>query len=102
MSKAAVHKKVTKKQALGLMRQGRLLLPVAQFVEIPNGSSAIVDGLVDVLLLFGEAREGMVGALQWLVARHPRLKASPFDALRAGRRDAVCSAARAYLELDEH
>lgn len=102
MSKAAVHKKVTKNQALGLMRRGRLLLPVAQFVETSDGPSAILDGLADVLPLFAEAREGPVGALQWLLARHPRLKATPFEALREQRRDAVCRAARAYLQLDGH
>lgn len=101
MSKAAVHKKIKNAQALGLMRDRRLMLPACQFVELPDGSYGIVHGLAEVLHLFAEGREGPVSTLQWLLTPHPNLDATPMAALHAQDAEAVRRAAQTYLQLDD-
>lgn len=101
MTKAGVHKKIKKAQALGVMRERRLMLPACQFVELPDGAYGIVQGLAEVLRLFAEGKEGPVSTLQWLLTPHPNLDATPMATLHAQNSNAVRRAAQTYLQLDE-
>lgn len=105
------HKKLVKREALGLVIAGwtnpadysNVAIPRAQFVEV-GGKPTVIEGVKDVIDIFYEEKAGSVGALQFLVEHNPNLNKTPIDALKEGgeaARPAVIHATRAYLGLDE-
>lgn len=100
VSRQALHKRIGLGTALGMMHCSELVVPDAQFV-MEGEKLKIVDGLSGVVRLFDTSGAGRWSALQFLIEKDPNLGVAPFDALKAGKRDAVIGAARAFLVLDE-
>lgn len=101
ITRQALHKKIKTGAALALMIGDTFVLPEAQLVSGPNGTT-IVRHLRDVLSLFTEAGAGEWSALQYLIEVDPALGGSvPLDRLKEGDAKIVAAAARAYLGLDD-
>ena len=100
VSRQALHKRIGLGTALGLVYGPRFKVPEVQFV-VKDGKLKIVDGLGPVMREFDDAGAGRWSALQFLIEIDPTLRRTPLEALKAGERDAVVRAARAYLSLDE-
>ena len=64
-------------------------MPAFQFVESRDGLAAIVANLQDVVGPFLLTKAGPLSALQFLLDKDADLGATPMDALKAGRLDAV-------------
>lgn len=96
-----LHKRIQRGSAIGVMRQGEILVPAAQFVE-ENGKTKIVEGLQSVIAPFLKSGAGHWSALQFLVETEPNLAQPPLEALKSGVLPAVVArAGEAYLGLDE-
>jgi len=95
-----LHKRIHSASALGMMLDGRIVVPRLQLIS-DNGGTAIVTGIERVVRPFMQSKAGAWSALQFLVDLDPNLGMPPIDALRAGDVAGVEHAARAYLGLDE-
>jgi hypothetical protein len=103
VTKQALHKRIKKGTALGLMSEGALLVPRVQFEPAPEreGQWRVVDGLGGVVSLFDETKAGRWAALQFLVDVDPNLAEPPIEALKAGKHAEVAHAARVCLNLGD-
>lgn len=99
VTRQAVHKRIGKGSALGVMLGNEIVVPSIQFVE-RDGGLEIVPGLREVMDVFTGASTGHWTALQYLVERDPMLAGVPFDLLLQGEVDRVVQAARAYLGVE--
>lgn len=95
-----LHKRIHAGSALGMMLDGRIVVPRLQLVSA-NGKTGIVAGIERVVRPFMESGAGAWSALQFLLDRDPNLGRPVIDALRAGDLAGVEHAVRAYLGLDE-
>ena len=100
VSRQNLHKRIQRGSALGVLKNGEILVPACQFVEV-DGTLAIVKGLRRAIEPFLESRAGHWAAMQFVTEPDPNLETTPIDALKGGRIDAVIAAAHAYLGLDE-
>jgi hypothetical protein len=99
-TRQALHKRIKKGSALGMMKGTELVLPRFQFVTAGD-KTHLIDGLSQVVRVFDEAQAGGWSALQFLVEADPNLGDVPIRTLSEGRVDAVVNAARAFLGSDE-
>lgn len=99
ISRQALHKRLSKGTALGMMLKGEIAVPKLQFT--PNNPAKIIAGVDRVTSLFKAAHAGAWATLQFLTEHDPNLNTSPIAALRSGRVAEVEQAAKAYLNLDE-
>lgn len=100
VSRQNLHKRIQRGSALGVLKNGEILVPTCQFVEV-DGTLAVVKGLRRVTEPFLESGAGHWAAMQFVTEPDPNLETTPIDALKGGRTDAVIAAAQAYLGLDE-
>ena len=100
VSRQNLHKRIQRGSALGVLRNGEILVPTCQFVEA-DGKLAIVKGLRQVTESFLASGEGHWAAMQFLIDPDPNLGTTPMDALKGGRLEAVIAAAQAYLGVGE-
>ena len=100
VSRQNLHKRIHAGSALGMMLDGRIVVPRLQLASI-DGKVAIIGGIERVVRPFLESKAGAWSALQFLVDHDPNLGKPPIDVLRAGNVAGVEHAARAYLGLDE-
>jgi hypothetical protein len=95
-----LHKRIHTGSALGMMLEGRIVVPRLQLVPA-TGRTMIVAGIERVVRPFLESKAGAWSALQFLLDQDPNLGRRPIDVVRAGDVVSVEHAARAYLGLDE-
>ncbi len=101
VSRQALHQRVKRGSALGVMRDALLVLPGFQFMEAEAGKLQLVGGLRDVVEPFLKTRAGALSALQFLIEPEPSLGRPPIEALRNGDVRQVVAAAESYLGLRE-
>jgi hypothetical protein len=95
-----LHKRIYAGSALGMMLNGRIVVPRLQFVSA-TGKTVIIAGIERVVRPFLDSKAGAWSALQFLLDQDPNLGRRPIDAAKEGDIAAVEHAARAYLSLDE-
>jgi hypothetical protein len=95
-----LHKRIRAGSALGMMLDGRIVVPRLQLVTVGN-KTAIVAGIERVVRPFLASKAGAWSALQFLHDQDPNLGRQPIDAVKAGDIVGAEHAARAYLGLDE-
>jgi hypothetical protein len=95
-----LHKRIYAGSALGMMLNGRIVVPRLQFVSA-TGKTVIIAGIDRVVRPFLDSKAGAWSALQFLLDQDPNLGRRPIDVVNAGDIVAVEHAARAYLSLDE-
>jgi len=98
VSRQALHKRIQKGTALGMMDGDELVVPRCQLVVRKN-KTVIVPELGKVVGLFQSA--GGWSALQFLIDEDPNLGMTPIQAIQEGRVAGAVVAARAFLGLDE-
>jgi hypothetical protein len=95
-----LHKRIHAGSALGMLVDGRIVIPRLQLVPA-DGKSVIVAGIERIVRPFLETKAGAWSALQFLLDGDPNLGRPPIESLRAGDVAGAEHAARAYLGLDE-
>lgn len=103
ISRQAAHKRISANTMLGMMRDGKIVVPVIQLTSegAAAGKKVVLPGIGQVSALFSESGAGPWSALQFLVEHDPNIKGPPIEALKRGEVDRVVTAARAYLSCDE-
>jgi hypothetical protein len=87
--------------ALGMMRDGEMVMPKLQFVEEASERNLILPGVDKVVRLFRLASAGPWSVLQFLVDIDPNLGRAPIDVLRSRDANAVEHAAKVHLGMGE-
>ncbi|MBN9560401.1 MAG: hypothetical protein J0H14_06660 [Alphaproteobacteria bacterium] len=100
ISRQGLHKRISSGSALGMMRDGEIVVPRLQFSAAP-GKRSILRGIDQVTKVFRQAEAGAWSELQFLLDPDPNLGRAPIDALKDGAIEAVVHAARAYVQLTE-
>lgn len=101
-SRQALHKRIHRGTALGMMIDDEIRVPKLQIVESKSGKKGtILDGIDLVVKPFVDSKAGPWAALQFLTEPDPNLRTTPLAALKDGKIEATVSAARARLGLDE-
>jgi hypothetical protein len=101
VSRQALHKRLLRGEALGLMVGNEIKIPKFQLVE--NGERMVVcPGVGSVVKLFNKSGAGPLVTLQFFVGHDPNLGVPPMTALRIGKDTDVLHAARSHLRLDEN
>lgn len=100
VSRQALHARVKRGSALGMMLEAQYLLPRLQFIQSGTGWR-VVDGLGELHAVFQQAGAQGWPMLEFLVRDDPNLAAKPIAALQEGHVQAVLNAARAMLELPQ-
>ena len=94
-----LHKRIHAGSALGMLVDGRIVVPRLQLVP-GAGKLVIIAGIERIVRPFLETKAGAWSALQFLLDVDPNLGRTPIEALRAGDVAGAEHAARAYLGLD--
>lgn len=97
VSRQALHQRIQKGTAIGIMRGRDLVVPAIQFVSTRDGE-VIVPRLQDAVQPFLKAERGALTALQFLLRVDPNLGVTPLEALKANRPEDAHRAALAYLD----
>jgi len=100
MTRQALHQRIQKGSALGVMRDNEIVVPAVQFITEENGAVKVIPQLQAVIAPFLEQKAGALSALQFLLDEDPTLGMSPIAALRTGEVEAARLAAEAYLGID--
>lgn len=96
VSRQALHQRIQKGTAIGIMRGRDLVVPAVQFVSTRDGE-AVVPRLQDVVQPFLKEERGVLSALQFLLRVDPNLGVTPLEALKANRPEDAQRAALAFL-----
>lgn len=100
VSRQNLHKRIHSGSALGMLLDGRIVVPRLQFVP-GDGKTVIISGIERIVRPFLETKAGAWSALQFLLDPDPNLGRPPIEALKAGDVAPAEHAALAYLGLDE-
>jgi hypothetical protein len=102
VTRQALFKRIQAGSALGMMREGKLVVPKLQFINDASGNRKIVEGLKQIVSLFDESGAGRWSALQFLSEPEPNLDGQkPIEVLKGGDTDRVAHSTRAFLHIGE-
>ena len=93
VTRQAVNNRWKSGKLLGFIVNGNVLFPSWQFDA--KAPESVVEGLDEVLLILAERDRSTLDQIFWLTSPRPEFDdASPIEALRHGKKDAVAAQAR--------